>query len=97
MHSMILAEKAIDGRPTELYYIVYWKGKIHAKATLKSIKEITHLRQLLKKYLAKNPEKPTATSLPIDKGASPPLMAAKSGVKFALSITLHKRAPMKNS
>ena len=84
--SMVFAEEAIDGRPPGLYYLIHWKRETHAEDTWKPVEGISHLRRLLKKYHGKNPDKPTATSLPVDKGAPPPPMAARSGTKITPSI-----------
>lgn len=43
--------------------------------TWEPVEEIARLRRLLKKNHAENPDKPTATSPPGDKGAPPPPMA----------------------
>ena len=96
MESMVFVEEAIDGRPLGLYYLIHWKRETHAEDTWEPIKGTAHLRRLLKKYHAENPDKPTATSPPVDKGAPPPPMAARSGAKVALPIILRKRAPTEN-
>ena len=80
---MIIAKEAIDRRPPGLYYLIYWKKKTHAEDTWESVKRVFHLRQLLKKNHTKNPKKPITTSLPIDKGAPPSLMAICSRAKVA--------------
>ena len=49
--SMILAEEAIDDRPLGLYYLIFWKDETHAKDTWELVKGISHLWQLLKKYI----------------------------------------------
>ncbi len=54
------------------------------------------MRRLLKKYHTENPNKPTTTSSPVDKGTPPPPMAARFGMKVAPPITLYKRTPTKN-
>ena len=81
--SLIFAKEAIDSKPPGLYYLIHWKRETHAEDTWESVKEISHLRRLLKKYYSKNPDKPTATSPPVDKGALPLPMAACSGTKIA--------------
>ena len=84
--SMVFVKKAIDGRPPGLYYLIHWKGKTHVEDTWEPVEGISHLRRLLKKYHGKNLDKPTATSLPVDKGAPPPLMAAHLRTKITPSI-----------
>lgn len=90
---MVFAEEAIDGRPPRLYYLIHWKGETHAEDTWEPVEEIAHLRRLLKKYHAENPDKPTATSPPVDRGAPAPPMAARSGAKVALSTLLQRNRP----
>ena len=92
---MVFAEEAVDGRPPGLYYLIHWKGETHAEDTWEPVEGIAHLRRLLKKYHSENPDKPTATSPPVDKGAPPPPMAARSGAKVAPPIILQKRTPTK--
>ena len=86
LDSMIFAEKAVNSRPPRLYYLIYWKGETYSEDTWEPIETVFHLRQLLKKYHSENPEKPTAASPSIDKGAPPSLMAARSGQN---SLLLH--------
>lgn len=81
--SMDFAEEAIDGRPPGLYYLIHWKGETHAEDTWEPVEGVSHLRRLLKKYHGDNPDIPTATSPPVDKGAPPPPMAARSGARIA--------------
>lgn len=95
MDSQIFAKKAIDDRLPKLYYLIHQKGEIYAKNTQEPIKEIAHLRQLLKKYYIKNSDKPTATFPPINKGALPLPMTAQFGAKVAPPITLRKSALIK--
>lgn len=69
---------------------------MHAKNTWEPIEGIAHLRQLFKKYQAKNPDKPIPTSLPVDKGTLPPPIAARSRAKVAFSnIYIGKDSPMR--
>lgn len=96
MDSMVFAEEAIDGRPPGLYYLIHWKGETHVEDTWEPVEGIAHLRRLLKKYHSENPDKLTATSPPVDKGALPPPMAARSGAKVAPPIALRKPAATKN-
>ena len=84
--SMVFVKEAIDSKPLGLYYLIYWKGETHAEDTWEPVEGISHLQRLLKKYHGKNSDKSTATSLPVDKKALPPLMAARSGTKITSSI-----------
>ncbi len=54
---MVFDEEAIDGQPLWLYYLIHYKKETNAEDNWKPVEEIFHLRQLLKKYHAKNPEK----------------------------------------
>lgn len=83
INSMVFAEKVTDGRLSRLYYLIHWKDKTYAKNTSEPVKEISHLWQLLKKCHTKNLNKPTATSLPVNKGAATSLMAACLGAEIA--------------
>ena len=44
MNSMVFAEKAVDGRLPELYYLIHGKGRIHAEDTWEPVEGIAHLR-----------------------------------------------------
>ena len=70
---MIFAEEATDGRPPRFYYLIHWKIKTHAEDTWERVEGICYLRRLLKKYHAENPDKPAATSPPLDREALPHL------------------------
>ncbi len=80
---MVFAEEAIDGRLPGLYYFLHWKGETDSENTWEPLERIAHLRRLVKKYHIKNPEKPTATSPPVDNGAPPPHIATRSEAKVA--------------
>ena len=84
--SMVFAEEAIDGRLPGLYYLFHWKRETDSENTWEPLERIAHLRRLVKKYHVKNPEKPTATSPPVDNDAPPPHIAARSGAKVAPPI-----------
>lgn len=94
---MIFAKKAIDNRPLELDYIIYSIEEIHAEDILKLVEEIAHLQWLFKKYYFENPDKTTATSLPIDQCFLSASMTARLGAKVASLITFHRPTPTKNS
>ena len=94
--SMVFAEEAIDGRPPRLYYLIHWKRETHREDTWEPMEGVAHLRQLLKSYHAKNSNKPTATSSPIDKSALPPPMAARSGAKMAPTLPKHNHSTTHN-
>ena len=65
------------------------KKRTHVEDIWEPVEEIVYLQPLLKKYHAESPENPTTISSPVDKIASPPLIAARSGAKVApLTSTL---------
>lgn len=84
---MIFAKEAIDSRPPRLYYLIYQKRKTHAKDTQELIKKISYLRELFKKYHMKNSDKPTATSILVDKNA----------LFFLIAICLEAKIVLLNS
>lgn len=88
---MLFAKKTIDDKLPGLYYFIYWKNETHVEDIWELVKEISYLRQLLKKYHTKNPDKPTATSPPIDKSAlSPPIVAClRAKIAFFILMLIH--------
>ena len=86
MDDMVFVKKAIDSRPPGSYYLIHWKEKTHIKDTWESVEKISHLQLQLKRYYGKNPDKLTATSLPLDKKAPLFLMAARLEIKITLFI-----------
>ena len=88
-------ESAIEQLP-ELYYLVLWKGYPEEENIWKPISAIQHLRRLVTAYYKDNPEKPTATSAPVDMA---PLMAKsmatltkKRGRPVGSTTTITKQA-----
>ncbi len=55
-----------------LSYLILWKGYPEEENTWKPSSAIIHLQKLISTFYKENPEKPTATSLPLD---SAPLIA----------------------
>ena len=49
-----------------LYYLISWKRYSEKKNTWEPTLAVQHLWKLLSKYHHKNPDKPTATTFPID-------------------------------
>ena len=71
-NSTVYAKKSTTGQLLGLYYLVSWKDYLEEENTWESALAIQHLHRLVTAYHKDNPEKPTATSLPIDMA---PLMA----------------------
>ena len=59
------------GQLPGLYYLVSWKGYPEEENTWEPASAIQHLQRLVTAYHKDNPEKPTATSVPID--TAPPM------------------------
>ena len=93
--SAVYAKKSTTSQLLGLYYLVLWKGYPKGKNTWKPVSTIQHLSRLTNAYHKNNPERPTATSSPVN--TAPPMarpMAAptkKSG-RSAKFTTTTKRA-----
>ena len=74
--SAVYARKSVRQLPG-LYYLVSWKGYPEEENTWEPASAIQHLRRLVTAYHKDNPEKPTATSAPVD---TAPLMARPSAL-----------------
>ena len=59
------------GQLPGLYYLVSWKGYPEEENTWEPASAIQHLQRLVTAYHKGNPEKPTATSIPVD--TAPPM------------------------
>lgn len=66
---MIFAKEATNSWPPELYLLIHKRRKTYLKETWKLVKDISYLKQSLKKYYGNNLSRPTATSLSVDKSA----------------------------
>ena len=64
--------KEVDGHLLGLYYLIIWKGYPKEKNTWELSSAVMHLRKIVNTFHKNRPEKPTATSVPLD---SAPLMA----------------------
>ena len=67
--SAVYAKEA-DGYLPGLYYLVAWKGYPEEEGTWEPSSAVMHLRKMVSTFYKDNPEKPTATSAPLD-SASP--------------------------
>ena len=83
------------GQLPGLYYLVSWKGYPEEENTWEPASAIQHLRRLVTAYHKDNPEKPTATSVPVDTAppmARPTAAPTKKRGRPAKSTTTTKRA-----
>ena len=77
-----------------LYYLVAWKGYLEEENIWELFSAVQHLRKLIRLFHKNHPEKPIATSPPIN--SAPPM--AKPTVKpTAKSTTKRKRGRPANS
>ena len=64
--SAIYAKESEEGHLPKLYYLVSWKGYPEKKNTWEPVLAVQHLRKPLSVFHKDNPNKPMATSPPID-------------------------------
>ena len=91
--SALYAIKSKLGHLPGLYYLVAWKGYLKEKNIWEPVLAVQHLRKLISSFHKDHPEKPTATSLPVDSA----LPMARPTVKPARLITKQKRGRLANS
>ena len=82
-----------EGHLPGLYYLVAWKGYPEEENTWEPVSAVQHLRKLISSFHKDHPEKPTATSPPVD--SAPPM--ARPTVKPARPITKRKQGRPANS
>ncbi len=68
--SAVYGQQAND-QMSGLYYLVLWKGYLEEENIWESSSAVMHLRKLISTFHKEHPEKPTATSLPLD--SAPPI------------------------
>ncbi len=68
--SAVYNQQANDQMPG-LYYLILWKGYPKEENTWEPSSAVIHLRKLISTFHKEHPEKPTATSLPLD--SAPPM------------------------
>ena len=92
--SAVYAMESESGHLPGLYYLVAWKGYPEEENTWEPISAVQHLRKLISSFHKDHPEKPTATSPPVDFA----LPMAKPTVKpTAKATTKRKRGRSANS
>ena len=69
--SAVYAKEA-DGHLPGLYYLVAWKGYPEEENTWEPSLAVMHLRKMVSTFHKDHPEKPTATSAPLD--SAPPMV-----------------------
>ena len=89
--SAVYAKESATGQLSGLYYLVSWKGYPEEENTWEPASAIQHLRRLVTAYHKDNPEKPTATSAPVNtappmaRPSAPPRPTAKKQGRLAES------------
>ena len=73
--SAVYAKESEAGHLPGLYYLVSWKGYPEGESTWEPASAVQHLRKLVSTLHKDYPDKPTATSPPIDLA---PLMAKRT-------------------
>ena len=64
--SAVYAKESESGQLPGLYYLISWKEFPKEENTWEPASAIQHLRRLVSTFHKKNPDKPTATSTPVD-------------------------------
>ena len=69
--SAVYASESESGQLPGLYYLVAWKGYLEEENTWEPSSAVQHLKKLISCFHKEHPEKPTATSPPIN--SAPPM------------------------
>ena len=93
-NSAVYANKSESGHLPGLYYLVAWKGYPEEENTWELSSAVQHLKKLISSFHKDHPEKPTATSPPIN---SAPPMARPTVKPTAKATTKRKRGRPANS
>ena len=64
--SAVYTKESESGQLSGLYYLISWKGFSEEENTWEPASAIQHLRRLVSTFHKENPDKPTATSTPVD-------------------------------
>ena len=92
--SAVYARESESGHLPGLYYLISWKGFPEEENTWEPASGIQHLRRLVSTFHKEHPDKPTATSPPVD--SAPP--TARPTVKPGARNNKRKRGrPAKTS
>ena len=85
--------KELAGQLPGLYYLVLWKGYPKEENTWKPTLAIQHLQKLVTAYHNDNPEKPTATSAPVNIALSMarPSTSPRPTAKPTTDITIKRK------
>ena len=83
-NSAVYARESARQLP-ELYYLVSWKSYPEEENTWEPASAIQHLRRLVTAYHKENPEKPTATSDPVN--TAPPIVRPSALPKPTAKLT----------
>ena len=86
MDSVVYAKEA-EGHLPGLYYLVSWKDYPEEESTWEPSSAVMHLRKMISAFHKDHPEKPTATSPPLD--AAPPM--AKPSVKPPVKLSAKRK------
>ena len=98
--SAVYAKESTTGQLPGLYYLVSWKDYPKEENTWEPALAIQHLRRLVTAYHKDNPEKPTATSDPVDtappmaRPSAPPRPTAKKRGRPAGSTAKKRGRPI---
>ena len=92
--SAVYANESESGHLPSLCYLVAWKGYPKEENTWEPLSAVQHLKKLISSFHKDHPEKPTATSPPID---SAPPMARPTVKPTAKATTKRKRGRPANS
>ncbi len=84
-----------EGHLPGLYYLVSWKGYSEEENTWEPASTVIHLRKLINNFHRDHPEKPTATSLPID--SAPPMARPTVKPRAETSSKQKRGSPAKDS
>ena len=92
--SVVYTNKLKSGHLLDFYYLVLWKGYPEEENIWKPLSAVQQLKKLINSFYKDHPEKPIATSLPIN---SAPPMARPIVKPTAKATTKQKRGQPANS
>ena len=77
--SAVYAKESESGQLPGLYYLISWKDFPEEENTWELASAIQHLRRLVNTFHKENPDKPTATSTPVDTAPPTARLTVKPG------------------